>query len=199
METFYTFVWMVLTCLYWSMKIQWTTHYIIPLALKTFDWQTTWIRSSSLVDKYDSAEPIQVNHGTGHRDSASRLSMYGKDNTPFRSTILHIFLRLSRDESNNIKLLQIQSWLFELKCCQTPPNHERVSSQKLCIRHWMWNNLGQEHLQKTEAMDEQLVQTWYRSITCITDASSNVCVCVYTCAHMHVNNLQEISYNQLIV
>ena len=167
------------------MKIQWTTHYIIPLALKTFDWQTTWIRSSFLVDKYDSAEPIHVNHGTGHRDSASRLSVYGKDNTPFRSTILHIFLRLSRDESNNIKLLQIQSWLFELKCCQTPPNHERVSSQKLCIRHWMWNNLGQEHLQKTKAVDEQLVQTWYRSITCITDASSNVCVCVCVCTRAH--------------
>jgi len=31
---------------------------IIALALGTLDWETTWIWSLSLVDKYDSAEPI---------------------------------------------------------------------------------------------------------------------------------------------
>ena len=158
------------------------TLYIIPLALKTFDRQTTWIWSLSLVDKYDSAECIQVNRGTGHRESASRLSMYSKDNTPFRAPFFTYFWNLVEMNQTTSSYYRSRAACLDWNAVRPLLNHERVSSQKLCIRHWMWNNLGQEHLQKTKAMDEQLVQI---STSPVSLMPPLMCVCVCVHAHTH--------------
>ena len=100
MEMLYTFVWMVLTQGYWYMKIHWTIHLIIYRCSTWNFWLADHVDLKvSLVDKDVSGKPQWVNHGTGHRHSASRLSISSRRQYTFLNTIPHILLRLGRDYS----------------------------------------------------------------------------------------------------